>query len=50
MAQLRCSAAFLLYLFLSNCPLLTSDEVLKVQTNLQRKAEPFASSLTLVLR
>lgn len=50
MAQLCCSAAFVSYLFLSNCPQLTNDEVLKLQANLQREAEPLASSPTLVLR
>lgn len=48
MAQLHCSAAFVPCLFLSNCPQLTSDEVLKLQANLQREAEPLASSPTLV--
>lgn len=48
MAQLHCSAAFVPCLFLSNCPQLTSDKVLKLQANLQREAEPLASSPTLV--
>lgn len=48
MAQLHCSAAFVPCLFLSNCPQLTSDKVLKLQANMQREAEPLASSPTLV--